>query len=78
MDALKKVREALDNLPWILTLILVIVADFVYGGIYRLCRGDVTGIVFGIIWFVTGGIFGIGWIIDVITVIFKKKITVLA
>lgn len=78
MDALKKVREVLDSLPWLITLLLVIFVDFVYGGIYRLCRGDVAGIVFGIIWFVTGGIFGIGWIIDVITVIFKKKITVLA
>ena len=78
MDALKKVREALDSLPWIVTLLLVIFADFLYAGLYRLCKGDVKGIVFGIIWFVTGGLFGIGWIIDIITVIFKKKITVLA
>ena len=78
MDALKKVRATLDSLPWIVTLLLVIFFDALYGAIYRLCKGDVVGIVVAIIWFATSGFFGIGWIIDIITVIFKKKITVLA
>ena len=77
MSELRKIREVLDSLPWIAKILLVIFLDFLYGGIYRLCRGDLTGIVIGIIWFVTGGLFGIGWIIDLITVILKKNLTIL-
>ena len=78
MDALKQLRGTLDSLPWIAHLLLVIFVDAIWGGLYRLTRGDVAGIVIGILWFVTGGIFGIGAIVDIITVIFKKKITFLA
>lgn len=77
MDALKQLRGTLDSLPWIAHLLLVIFADAIWGGLYRLTRGDVAGIVIGILWFFTGGFF-IGWIIDLITVITKKKITFLA
>ena len=73
-----EIRKTLDSLPWIVTLLLVIFADGIYGGLYRLTKGDTTGIVVGIIWFVTGGLFGIGAIIDIITVIIHKRITVLA
>lgn len=78
MDALKKLRETLDSLPWIAHLLLVIFVDAIWGGLYRLTRGDVVGIVVGILWFVTGSFFGIGWVVDLITVIVKKKITFLA
>ncbi len=77
MDALKQLRGTLDSLPWIVHLLLVIFFDAIWGGLYRLTRGDVLGIVVGIIWFFTGG-FVIGWFIDLFTVIFKKKITFLA
>jgi len=73
-----EIRKTLDSLPWIVTLLLVIFADAIYGGLYRLTKGDTTGIVVGIIWFVTGGLFGIGAIIDIVTVILHKRITVLA
>ena len=73
-----ELRKTLDSLPWIATLLLVIFVDCIYGGIYRITKGDTLGIVAGIIWIVTGGVFGIGWLIDLITVIVNKKITVLA
>ncbi|MBQ4044789.1 MAG: TM2 domain-containing protein [Clostridia bacterium] len=73
-----ELRKALDSLPWIVTLLLVIFADAIYGGLYRLTKGDTTGIVVGILWFVTGGLFGIGAIIDIVTVVLHKRITVLA
>ena len=78
MEELKKLRDTLDALPWIATLLLVILADAIYGALYRVTKGDTTGIVVGILWFVTGSFFGIGAIIDLITVIINKKITVLA
>lgn len=78
MDALKQLRGTLDSLPWIANLLLVIFVDAVWGALYRLTRGDVAGIVIAILWFITGSFFGIGAIIDIITVIVKKKITVLA
>ena len=73
-----ELRKTLDSLPWIATLLLVIFVDGIYGGIYRITKGDTLGIVAGIVWIVTGGVFGIGWLIDLITVIVNKKITVLA
>ncbi|MBQ1975853.1 MAG: TM2 domain-containing protein [Clostridia bacterium] len=78
MEELKKLRETLDTLPWIAVLLLVIFADGIYGGLYRITKGDTTGIVIGILWIVTGGLFGIGWIIDLVTVVVNKKITFLA
>ena len=78
MEELKKLRETLDTLPWIAVLLLVIFADGIYGGLYRITKGDTTGIVIGILWIVTGGLFGIGWIIDLLTVLYNKKITFLA
>jgi hypothetical protein len=78
MEELKKLRETLDTLPWIAVLLLVIFADGIYGGLYRITKGDTTGIVIGILWIVTGGLFGIGWVIDLVTVVVNKKITFLA
>ena len=78
MEELKKLRETLDTLPWIAVLLLVIFADGIYGGLYRITMGDSTGIVIGILWIVTGGLFGIGWVIDLVTVLVNKKITFLA
>ena len=77
MEELKKLRETLDTLPWIAVLLLVIFADGIYGGLYRITKGDTTGIVIGILWIVTGGLFGIGFIVDLVTVIVNTKITFL-
>jgi len=66
---------AIDKLDWIVKVILTIFLDPIVQGINRILRGRV---IIGILWIITGGIFGIGWLIDIITVIFNKKITFLA
>jgi len=75
---MKEIRSAIKKLNMIIKLILTIFFDPIIAGIYRICGGDVKGIVIGIIWLVTGGLFGIGWIIDIVTVILKNDYTVLA
>ncbi len=70
-------RKTLKDLPWIAKLLLVIVYD-IYGALFRISRGDTTGIVVGALQLVTGNFFGIFWIIDLITVITKKEVTVCA
>ena len=66
---------AIDKLGWIANVILTIFFDPIVQGINRILRGRV---IIGLLWIITCGIFGIGWIIDIITVILKKKITFLA
>ena len=78
MESLRSFRPTLDALPWIATFLLVLFADGLFGGIYRATKGDTTGLVIGVVWFVTAGFFGIGALIDLITVIVNKKITFLA
>ncbi len=77
-ETLKSLRETLDSLPFIATLLLVLFADGIFGGFYRVTKGDTTGLIIGILWFVTGGLLGIGTIIDIISVAAYKKITFLA
>lgn len=73
---MKEFRKALTELPWIAKLLLVIFYD-IYGILKRISKGDTKGIVVGIIMIVTGNIFGIMWLVDLITVITKKEVTVL-
>lgn len=68
-------KTAIDNLDWTVNLILTIFLDPLVQGINRVLRGRVIA---GIVWIITGGLFGIGWIIDIVTMITKKDITVLA
>lgn len=70
-------RKALQGLPFIAKLLLVIIYD-IYGALYRISAGDVKGIVIGVLQLVTGNFFGILWIVDLVTVILKKEVTVLA
>ena len=70
-------RKTLAGLPWIAKLLLVIFYD-IYGALYRISKGDTVGIVIGALQLVTGNFFGILWLIDLITVITKKEVTVLA
>ena len=72
-----EIRNALAGLPWILKVLLVVFGD-IYGVIYRICKGDTTGIVVGVLQLVTVNFFGILWLIDLITMITKKEVTVLA
>jgi tryptophan-rich sensory protein len=68
-------RTEIDKLGWLVNLILTIFFDPLVQGINRILRGKV---IIGILWILTGGIIGIGWIIDIITMLFKKDITFLA
>ena len=70
-------RKSLAGLPWIVKLLLVIFYD-IYGALFRISKGDTVGIVVGILQLVTGNFFGIFWIIDLVTIITKKEVTVLA
>ncbi|MBQ8345056.1 MAG: hypothetical protein IJY42_02185 [Clostridia bacterium] len=70
-------RKTLSGLPWIVKILLVVVYD-IYGALYRISKGDAVGIVVGVLQLVTGNFFGIFWLIDLITVIVKKEVTILA
>ena len=70
-------RKSLAGLPWALKLVLVIFYD-IYGALFRISKGDTAGIVIGVLQIITGNFFGIFWIIDLVTVITKKEVTVLA
>ncbi|MBQ1245445.1 MAG: TM2 domain-containing protein [Clostridia bacterium] len=72
-----ELRKTLSGLDFIVKLILVIVYD-VYGALYRISRGDTAGIIIGVLQIITGNFFGIMWIVDLITVILHKEVTVLA
>ena len=72
-----ELRKSLSGMDFIVKLLLVIVYD-VYGALYRISRGDTAGIVIGVLQLVTGNFFGIMWIVDLVTVILHKEVTVLA
>lgn len=89
MDTLKKLRKTLDSLPWIVTLLLTIFFDGIFGGLYRMTKGTTGGVVIGILWFICAYVpmvfgalgsiaLGVLTIIDIVCVIVFKKITVLA
>ena len=71
----KAKATAIDKLGWIINVILTIFFDPIVQGINRILRGKV---IIGLIWIITGGLVLIGWIIDIVTIITKKKITFLA
>ena len=62
---------AMDNLPWIVKIILCIPALNIIYAIYRIIKGASTNnllmLVIGILWIVPGAVFC--WIIDMICVI---------
>ena len=68
-------RTVIDQLDWIVKLILTIFFDPIVQGINRILRGRV---IIGLLWIITGGVFGIGWLIDIITMVINKDITFLA
>ena len=73
---MKNLVKTLERLPWIIRVILTIVWG-VYGNLLRLFRSlaakNTIGIVLAILLLVFGG-FAILWIIDIIMVIFGKRI----
>lgn len=73
---MKKIVSALEGLPWIVQLILVILWG-VYANLLRLFKsiaaGNVLGIILAAILLACGG-FIVLWIIDIICVVLGKKI----
>jgi len=66
--------ELVDDLPWIVKIILCLPAlDFVWA-IYRIVKGATTQnmvlLIIGIVWLI--GAISIGWIIDLVSVILWK------
>lgn len=78
---MKSLVKTIDSMPWIVKIIfsLPILDGIVYGLLYRLPKGlmknDMFQIIIGILWFFPGA--AVLWIIDLITVILNKKVTVL-
>ncbi len=78
---MKDLVKAIDGMPWIVKIIfaLPILDGVVYGLLYRLPKGliknDIFQIIVGILWFFAGA--AILWIIDLVTVLMNKKVTVL-
>ncbi len=78
---MKEIVRFLDDLPWILKLILALPAfDNVVWGIYRVAKGlqtnNGTMVIVGLLWiFVLGWV---GFVIDIYTILTVKKVTVFA
>ena len=73
---MKDLIKAIDNLPWIVKVILCLPVVAIVWSIYRLVKsidaGNVLGIVLSIILLFAGPTFV--WIIDLICVLVNKKI----
>lgn len=66
-------RKAIDELPLIVKIILALpFIDGLLYGIYRICRGDITAVVLGIIWIFIGS--AVGWILDIIFLALGKPV----
>lgn len=78
---MKGLIKTIDGMPWIIKIIfaLPILDGLVYGLLYRLPKGlvkkDNFQIIIGILWFFLGA--AVLWIVDLITVLLNKKVTVL-
>ena len=74
---MKDVVNSLENLPWIVRLLLTLFADII-NNLIRLFRSilakNTLAIVLSVIILLTGGLGGIFWIIDLVMVAMNKKI----
>ena len=77
-----KITETYENLPKIIKVLLQIFLGAIVSGVYRVIRfletKNIVTLVVGIVSLVTAGLFGILWVVDLVTEIFKNRITVLA
>ena len=73
---MKDLIKALDNLPWILKVILCIPGLEIVWGVYRVCRSlvkkNTLALIIAILLIVPGAAFM--WVIDIICVILTGKI----
>lgn len=72
---MKELLKAVDDLPWIVKLILCIPALDIVWAVYRIIKGvvakDIVKVIIGIVW-----IFGactITWLFDLVTVALNKN-----
>lgn len=72
-----KSKNPLKSIGIVGKIILVLLYD-IYGIVARLTSGKLVPIIIGILQIVTVNFAGIIWLIDLITVICKKDVTVLA
>ena len=71
-----KTKNPLKSIGWLGKIILVLIYD-IYGIVARLTSGKILSIIIGILQIFTLNFAGIFWLIDLITVIAKKEVTVL-
>ena len=73
---MKELIKALDNLPWLVKLILCLPALDIVWCISRVCRSlvkeNLVGIILGILTIIPGAAFV--WIVDILCVLLNKKI----
>ena len=73
---MKSLIKAMDELPFILKLILCIPALDIVWSVYKICRSldkkNVLGIILGVLTIFPGAVFI--WVIDLITVLVNKKV----
>lgn len=69
--------KKIKGLDWIAKIILVILYD-IYGIVARITSGKTLPAIVGVVQIFTLNLFGIMWLIDLITIISKKEISVLA
>lgn len=78
----KPITKMYDELPKIVKILLQIFLGYIVGGIYRIIRftetKNLVTLIVGLVGLVTGVGNFIVWLIDLITVITKDKITFLA
>jgi len=77
-----QITQKYEDLPQIVKIILQIFLGGLIGGVYRIIRfvenKNIVTLVVGILVLVTGVGNLIAWIVDLVTEIFKNRITVLA
>ncbi len=76
-EKMASINSSLKGLDWIVKIILVVIYD-IYGILRRLTSGNIVSILVAIVQLCTANLFGIIWLIDLITVLTSKEVTVLA
>ncbi len=74
---MSSLKSSLKSMNWGLKIILTIVYD-IYGILTRLTSGKLVPVIIAICQIFSVNFFGIFWVIDLITVICKKKVSFLA
>ena len=73
---MKSLIKSVDNLPWLIKLILCIPAVAIFWMIYRLCRsldkGNMVGVVLAIVLIFVGIPFM--WLVDLVCILLKGNI----